>query len=956
MGRSVTGSSSGNAFLTTASPIGFTTGDFVYQTNQGIGRVSDTAVSTASFSISSPVATSPILSQPNAGFLKYIEYYGGMNTANAVAQLTNGNIAVAYGKRASGASTNAYIYFKVLDASDNTVVAETTVSTTANYLNNGGAIGCLALPNGKFAVIWNGFQASSSTRYLSYAIYNADGTVSTAATQLTTYVGAPDNQLAFAARSDSSFVVSFYNSAGAVVYYVISAAGALVYSGSTGSGSMGTGFNSQLNVTVRSDDSFVLFFCGNGTSAVYYYVYSSTNSLIVGTSFTAGGGSAVNSAKSFLLPSGSVAFVYSSSNNTAYFRTFSTGNVLGSENTLFSYAVNNFVGFSANIINGSGDFMVVWSYDPDTISATGTTRLGKAFYRVFNSSGTALTSATEIRAINNHNQGATIQILPVGSSIRLYKSSATGPATTTSYYWPRGIYYAKINSTSYALEPFSSVTQVGGVSTASVNGYARSGSSISSASFFAATTQTLSTSVGPSTSTTSTQLLPQTVIENQIALAASCCALQNGDIAVAYKLQTFPYAVKLAIYNSAGVQQTLITVASAGAGYYGQVQVIQLTNGKIVVVYNSTSTNVAGSIYSSSYSFLTTITSNTVYGSGEEDWTVSPLGQNSLFILGYKEGSQYMRYSVFNDSGTRIVFAGTTSDSTSVFNTVAVCGLRSGDFVIWGPNASSGVLRYYLFGRTADNSYAECVVANVTGGGTSPYYYFNNVSVTPDDFVVVFGGGTSSDVVSKLIAAGLSTTNNNGVASSTSYYNSSSGATPALGTTGNGDPLVASNNPSTAQPLRYGLLPVPSGLKNSAVNTNSSTAFTNLSSLAYQGSINPISISPYNGDAFVATYLDQNQYPVIGIYYANSSTFSTTITAGVTVSSPVTLSYKTGYSLVGIAITNCSAGGAGIVQTNGTAVVSNTYPSVTAQGFDFRNPITAGVKGTISGRIVTMGN
>lgn len=953
MGRSVTGSSSGNAFLTTASPIGFTTGDFVYQTNQGLGRVPDTAVSTASFSVSSPVATSPLLSQPNAGLLKYVEYYGGMNTANAVAQLTNGNIAIAYGKRDSGASTNAYIYFKILDTSDNTVVAETAVSTTANYLNNGGAIGCLALPNGKFAVIWNGYQVSSSTYYLSYAIYNADGTVSTAATQLTTYVGAPDNQLAFAARSDSSFVVSFYNSAGAVVYYVISAAGALVYNGNTGSGSRGTGINSQLSVTVRSDDSFALFFCGNALAAIYYYVYSSTNSLIVGTNFSATGGAAGYSAKSFLLPSGDIAFVYSTSNNAAYFRTFSTGNVLSSETTLFSYAVRQYGGFSANVINGSGDFMVVWSYDPYTTGATGTTRLGKAFYRVFNSSGTALTSATEIRAINNHNQGATIQILPVGSSIRLYKSSATGPATTSTYYWPRGIYYAKINSTSYALEPFSSVTQVGGTSTASVSGYVRSSSSISSASFFAATTQTLSASVGPSTSTTSTQLLPQTLIESQRALAASCCTLQNGDIAVAYKLQAFPYAVKLAIYNSAGVQQTLITVASSGAGYYGLVQVIQLTNGKIVVVYNSTVSSVTGSIYSSSYSLLTTVTSTTVYGSGEEQWTVSPIGQNSLFILGYKNASQYMRYDVFNDSGTKIVSDGTTSESTYVFSTVAVCGLRSGDFVIWGPSGSSGTLRYYLFGRTADNSYAQCAVANVTGGGTSPYYYFNNVSVTPDDFVVVFGGGSSGDVVAKLVTAGLSTTNNSGSATTTSYYNSSTGTIPALGTTGNGDPLVASSN-TTAQPLRYGLLPVPSGLDNSAVITNSSTSFTNLSATAYPGSFNPISISPYNGDAFVATYLDSNEYPVIGIYYANSSTFSTTITAGVTPSVPVTIGYSNGFSLVGIAISNCSAGGAGIVQTSGTAVVSNTYPSVTSQSFDFRNRTALGVNGTISGRIVTI--
>jgi len=57
---------------------------------------------------------------------------------------------------------------------------------------------------------------------------------------------------------------------------------------------------------------------------------------------------------------------------------------------------------------------------------------------------------------------------------------------------------------------------------------------------------------------------------------------------------------------------------------------------------------------------------------------------------------------------------------------------------------------------------------------------------------------------------------------------------------------------------------------------------------------------------------------------------------------------------MGVALTNCSVGGAGVIQTRGTALVSTSYPSMTASTFDFRNNTTYGVSGSVSGRIVTI--
>jgi hypothetical protein len=53
--------------------------------------------------------------------------------------------------------------------------------------------------------------------------------------------------------------------------------------------------------------------------------------------------------------------------------------------------------------------------------------------------------------------------------------------------------------------------------------------------------------------------------------------------------------------------------------------------------------------------------------------------------------------------------------------------------------------------------------------------------------------------------------------------------------------------------------------------------------------------------------------------------------------------------------TAAPAGGVGTVQTNGSAVLNSNYSaSTTGQFFDFDTPNTFGVKGSISGRNVTM--
>jgi hypothetical protein len=86
----------------------------------------------------------------------------------------------------------------------------------------------------------------------------------------------------------------------------------------------------------------------------------------------------------------------------------------------------------------------------------------------------------------------------------------------------------------------------------------------------------------------------------------------------------------------------------------------------------------------------------------------------------------------------------------------------------------------------------------------------------------------------------------------------------------------------------------------------------------------------------------------------NAYTYTTTLTAGVTASNTTTLSPSTGVSLLGVSSTAAPANGQGTVVINGPAQLGSSYPSTTAQSFNFQNPVTFGVAGSVSGRNVNL--
>lgn len=942
MGRTASGSSSINTFMTTVSPVGFTAGDLVYNTPQGIGVITNTPTGTASFPTFANQTFSPVGTQSLAGSLKYVENYGGSTVAQCVANLTNGNIVMAYGLRSnpivSGAAT---AYFKITDTSDNIVVAQTLVSTV-NQLNAGQPVGVLALPNGKFVIITLANQAG--TERLSYAIYNNDGTVSTALTFDSSFTGSGNvYNLAFAARSDSSFVVATLASGPTPVYRVISSAGAVVYSGTFGALAGTAGFSSVLSVVVRPDDSFVVTSCSPG-SLLYWQIFSSTNASLGSGSFTPSGGS--YGCKMVLEPSSVVRLVYNSPNGI-YTRTI-TGTTISAETTLRAITLFQYCGFSVTSLGGAGGFVITYSADPSTYTSDATFRNGKLVYEFYNTSGTRVAGATPIKSINNYNQGGLVSGLVVGSEIRFYKSSATTFSSTYNYY-PRGIYYAKVNTTSYAIVPFKTLSASIGSVTAAVGAYSRASSTVTSAIFTPASSSTTSVTVGPSTSTASTQYKSQTLVDANACYGAASAAMDNGDIVIAY-LYTTGTGAYFSVYNSSGVLQTTVLVSTSfgNASYYNSVRCFQLPNGNLALFYRGSGNIIYFRIYSSSYALLYSGNLGSTVYTQATSWSASPIGVDGRFVIAYLDSGGAEAFSVYGPTGT-IVASGGGAEGTG--DAINVVGFRSGDFVTYYTASSYGTGRARVYGWAGGSTYT--FYNSFSAGVTNPYFGSSSVAVTPDDIGFVFWSDASNYLQVYSVAAGFS--GNTFYSTTNQSLNTSTSGSVGIGCTGNGDIVGFSSGVASAlgqtTPTYYQVQSA-SGLE----NWNFSTTGVSLGGSSQNAAANNFSVSPYIGDSCIVAFLDASYRPNFVVFYASSSTYSAVLTAGVTPSTPTVLSYANRYTLMGVALTNCSAGGAGIIQTNGTAAISSSYPSMTAAPFEFRNNTTYGVSGTVSGRIVTMGS
>jgi hypothetical protein len=140
------------------------------------------------------------------------------------------------------------------------------------------------------------------------------------------------------------------------------------------------------------------------------------------------------------------------------------------------------------------------------------------------------------------------------------------------------------------------------------------------------------------------------------------------------------------------------------------------------------------------------------------------------------------------------------------------------------------------------------------------------------------------------------------------------------------------------------------------ISTSTYVAFTS-SQLSFNGTVsnNYFQGGTLAGHNVLFVLLNSGQQITYCVINPTAYTYSTTLTAGVTPSNTTAISAAKGFSLMGVSSTAAPANGQGTVVINGPAQLNSNYSaSTTGQNFDFRNPVTFGVSGVISGRNVNL--
>lgn len=932
MSRSITPEPTPPQTITVSSAAGFNAGDLVYF-NGSTGDYG-TPTPTTQTSVSVPVTGSAALLGGITGAnASDVGIYGACSTSGFSTILTNGNIVQVF----FNASTD-YPSFRIVSSAGAIVVAETSMSTTFTQSGNPN-IAVTALTGGGFAVAWMNSTGGTANRP-TYAVYSNAGVVVSAAQQDTGGNGAGTQNQIINIKSTPSggFIISYYSSGSSVINargYAANGTASFAWVSLTANNV------SQVHgLAVRSNGDFLLV--GSTTTTIVYAIWSSVGVAVVGsTSFATTNGSGINSTASATCLSDGTTFVIAyyivTSGNTAAFRFLPTGNVLGAE---FYIPYLNFKG-----TNGGYYYVLdVEALADNKFILLTAVSSSSICYAVFDStgaclSGTSGTTSTAAVPINipqayfsySGNQVSALES-PSGF-ISLYYNNSN---SNKNY----SMQVSTIDATTYFLVNVTPTTQTLGATTSAPVAYAPSGSAPLSAAFTIA-----SGNVSVAGTFGAFIKNPEIVYASNVT-SISTATLPDGRVLVAYGTNSNTGNLYVAVYSIAGVLTETLTIAT-GNGYFASFQpfskisISALTSGKFVISYPTASASSAIKLYSSSFTQIgSTVTVS--HNANTSGYLVSVSGlTNDRYIIVYPNGSNYPTYRVYDNTNTLLV-----SDTvmTSVdMKYLTVCGYSSGGFSVTG-TLTTNVQNTARYGNPSGNTFTQIASFASVTGNTTPLQNGRAVANTNGNVFTPYANSGS-----QMVYYGSSLTVNNGSGAGGDLTGLTSIDSSAVGVTGTGVPV------GTAQ--IGAVMQLFNGLIDPTVALNATLVQPYTSSKSSQNSMTP----SYGNNVGIA-YIDVNQK--VNYMIVCGSTFSTRATVTSTTPStainiyPGTTSASPAIQntvFTGVALQTVPAGGAGLVQVNGTAQLGSTYPAgTTYRAFDHQGQGVPGVKGTIVGRAITL--
>jgi len=866
-----------------------------------------------------------------------IGIYGACSTNSFTDILTDGNIVQVFFLGGTNEPS-----FRILSPTGTVVVATTSISATF-LLSGTPDIAVTALTGGGFAVAWINSAGGTANRPC-YAVYsNAGAVVSVPQQDLGgTNVSNPAYPIRVKATPSGGFIIAYYASTGNVINARGYAANGVAAFSWVNFSTAAGGY--IIGLAVRSDGSFLLV--GNATTiSTVYAIWSSVGAAVVGsTSFASTAGTFNGYTDATCLSDGTT-FVIVTSNAIGQpavaFRFLPAGNVLGSE---FYIPAGNYTG-------GSGGSTAIVGVTPLSggkfIIGTGLAAGAGAGYNgyfycyaVFDSTGTCLSGTTAGTA----STAARPVLIPqtfITSALHLsFLPSPTG--YITAYYPPAAssnafaMLSSTIDATTYQVINVTPSTQVIGSVTGTPTVYTPSGSAPLSASFgIAAGTYFAGSALG-------TIVKSPEIVNTTNAVSISTTTLPDGRVLIAYILSTS--IVNIAVYSITGAFIQTISVASgANVSFqaFSKVSISALTSGKFVISWTDGNTSVHYvKLYSSTFTQIgSTITINSP-SAGTSGYVTSVSGlTGDRYIIMYSGSANFPNYRVYDNTNTQLV--GDTVINSADMKELTVCGFSTGGFFVSG-RYTTNIQYSATFTNPSGNTFTSQVAfAQVTGISTPLQNGRAIANSSGFVFMPYANGPTSVNVYGANVTANAGW----GVAPQLTGLTTVDGT--GVGVNGFGMPVAVSRIGSVLQMYVYGT---------SVALSTTLVPYTT-------SNFSQVCLTPSYGYNVGIAYIDVNQklnYAILcGAY---NSTQSVTLTStdpstainiypGTTSASPAIQNTV----FTGVALQTVPAGGAGLVQVSGTAQLGSTYPAgTTYRAFDHQGQGVPGVKGTITGRAITL--
>lgn len=416
-----------------------------------------------------------------------------------------------------------------------------------------------------------------------------------------------------------------------------------------------------------------------------------------------------------------------------------------------------------------------------------------------------------------------------------------------------------------------------------------------------------------------------------------CATLTDGRIAYAYRKTG--NTVVSAIYSAAGVLQGSVTTLSGNAsGLSGTAtfSMCALSDGGFIVAYYDNA--IGSAVYCRLNSSNAIIVNNTtVYGASPSSFQVCATQNAYGFSYHTAPGASTAIFKAYNLSNSN---TGTFSYSGSVIYSTGCAGTNSDTFVLAVADTGVPATRFIhldvnasQLGSTASSSSVYTGATPIMGCGSTAN------STYPGAYAAsfVFLNSSAQMIIARVYASSASTLtiqgNNTAIGASNFALGSINNGGCVLTYYGSGGALNYATYNAASQQVATGTLAA-----GSIVNT-------------------PFGVSGIPGGSFAFAFAP----PSTG-YASFGSAYSATYTNGVTLlTSTTTYTPSNGYYLLGVSLTTAAAGSTGMVATNGSANLFNTYPVLpsnilfdsTGTAFTARSAINA-QRGNVIGTNVTL--